>query len=143
MVIHGKCHCGNIALEVEWIGDPPEISARMCGCSFCTSHGGVWTSNPGAKLSVVVRDAALVSKYAFGTRTATFHVCSRCGCVPLVTSEIAGGIYAVINVNTLQDVDPAWIHRTKADFESESVEARLERRKRNWIGEVRITERRR
>ena len=51
MLITGKCHCGNIALELEWEGDPPEIPARACGCSFCVKHGGVWTSNPGSSLS--------------------------------------------------------------------------------------------
>ena len=79
MLISGKCHCGNITLELEWDGDPPEIPARACGCSFCMKHGGVWTSNARSRLVVTIRDASLVSKYAFGTRTATFHVCSHCG----------------------------------------------------------------
>jgi len=140
MLINGRCHCGNIAFELEWEGDPPEIPARACGCTFCVKHGGVWTSNRKAKLAVTVRDAALVSKYAFGTRTATFHVCSQCGAVPLVTSEIAKHLYAVVNVNVLEDIDPSWLRRASADFEGEDVEARLARRARNWIGEVRIVE---
>jgi transposase-like protein len=105
VLIKGTCHCANIALELEWNGDPPEIPARACGCSFCLKHGGVWTSNPSARLVVTIRDPALVSTYAFGTRTATFHVCSRCGVVPLVTSEIAKHLYAVVNVNVLENVD--------------------------------------
>jgi hypothetical protein len=138
MLIEGKCHCGNIALELEWDGDPPEIPARACGCSFCGKHGGVWTSNPNAKLSVAVRDGSLVSKYAFGTETATFHVCSRCGVVPLVSSEIAGHLYAVVNVNVLEGLDPSWLRRAPANFEGEEVESRLARRQRNWIADVRI-----
>lgn len=140
MMINGQCHCGNIAFQLEWAGDPPEIPARACGCSFCVKHGGVWTSNPAAKLAVVVRNPALVSNYAFGTRTATFHVCSRCGAVPLVTSEIANRLHAVVNVNVLENVDPSWLRRTAADFEGEDVESRLARRKRNWIADVRIVE---
>ena len=31
MVLDGKCHCGNIALTLEWLDD--EIPARACGCS--------------------------------------------------------------------------------------------------------------
>ena len=138
MLITGKCHCGNIAFELEWEGDPPEIPARACGCTFCVKHGGVWTSNPKAKLAVAVRDAALVSKYAFGTRTATFHVCSRCGAVPLVTSEIASHLYAVVNVNVFENVDPSRLRRATADFEGEDIESRLARRTRNWIADVRI-----
>lgn len=138
MLIKGKCHCGNIALELDWEGDKPEIPARACGCSFCVKHGGVWTSNPKARLAVTIRDPALVSRYAFGTRTATFHICSHCGSVPIVTSEIDDHVYAVVNVNVLEGVDPARLRRSSADFEGEDVDSRLARRKRNWISDVRI-----
>jgi hypothetical protein len=91
-------------------------------------------------LAVTVRDPGLVSKYAFGTRTATFYVCSRCGSVPFVTSEIEKHLYAVVNVNVLENVDSSWLRRVSASFEGEDVESRLARRKRNWIGNVHITE---
>ena len=140
MLIAGKCHCGNITLELEWEGVPPEIPARACGCSFCVKHGGLWTSNPRARLAVAIRDNSLVSTYVFGSRTATFHVCSRCGTVPIVTSEIENQLYAVVNVNVLENVDQSWIHRTTANFEGEDVTTRLARRKRNWIADVHIAE---
>jgi len=136
--IHGKCHCGNIAFELDWPGDAVEIPARACGCSFCVKHGGVWTSDPRARLAVTIRDRGLVSPYAFGTRTATFHVCSRCGAVPIVTSEIDGHTYAVVNVNVLDNVAPASLRRASADFAGEDLESRLGRRKRNWIAAVHI-----
>ena len=136
MLINGRCHCGNITLELDWEGNPPEIPARACGCSFCVKHGGVWTSNPKARLAVVIRNPALVSSYAFGTRTATFHICSLCGAVPIVTSEIENHLYAVVNVNVLENVDAAWLRRASADFDGEDVESRLARRKRNWIARV-------
>jgi hypothetical protein len=139
MLINGKCHCGNIAFELAWEGEPPEIPARACSCSFCTKHGGVWTSNPRSRLSVTIRDASLLSKYAFGSHTAIFHICSCCGAVPLVTSEIANNCYAVVNVNVLEDVDPSWLRPAAVTFDDEDVESRLARRKRNWISDVRIT----
>jgi len=138
MLITGTCHCGNIALELDWAGDPPEIPARACGCTFCVKHGGVWTSNPKATLAVTIGNADLVSRYAFGTRTATFHVCSRCGVVPLATCEIASRVYAVVNVNVLENIDPSWLRRAAASYDGEDVESRLARRQRNWIGSVRI-----
>jgi len=139
MLIHGKCHCGNLALVLTWDGDDrPAIPARACGCSFCVKHGGVWTSNPSSRLIVTVRDPALVSRYLFGTRTAAFHVCARCGAVPLVTSEIAGRVYAVVNVNALEDIDPSWLRRSAANFDGEDVDTRLARRTRNWIADVAI-----
>lgn len=140
MLLAGRCHCGNIALELDWRGDPAGIPARACGCSFCVKHGGVWTSDPESRLAVTIGDASLVSKYAFGTRTATFYVCARCGSVPLVTSEIAGHLYAVVNVNVLENLDQASLRRAGASFEGEDVEARLARRKRNWIADVRIAQ---
>src|SRR5262252_8332938 len=117
MLLHGKCHCGNIAFQLDWDGDPREIPARACGCSFCVKHGGVWTSNPKARLAVIIHDRTLVSRYTFGTGTATFHICSRCGAVPVVTSEIDGRLYAVVNVNVLDDIDADRIRRSQADFE--------------------------
>ena len=138
MLIKGRCHCGNVAFDLDWAGDASEIPARACGCSFCIKHGGVWTSNPQATLVVSIADPALVSRYAFGTRTATFHVCARCGAVPLVTSEIAGRLYAVVNVNTLEDVDRSRLRHAAANFDGEDVESRLARRGRNWIRDVRF-----
>jgi hypothetical protein len=138
----GRCHCGNVSLSLEWTPTPAEIPARACTCSFCTRHGNVWTSGPSARLEVEVEDAALVSRYAFGTRTAEFHVCARCGVVPVATSEIDGVVYAVVNVSALEGLEPTRLRRLAADVEGESADARLARRKRNWIADVRITERR-
>jgi hypothetical protein len=138
MLIHGQCHCGNIALELDWAGDPRAIPARACGCSFCVKHGGVWTSHPGSRLLVTIGNESLVSKYAFGTRTATFCVCSRCGAVPVVTSVIDGRIYAVVNVNGLDGLEEAQLRRSPANFEGEDVDSRLKRRQRNWIADVRF-----
>ena len=136
MLIHGRCHCGNISFELAWDPDPTEIPARACDCSFCTKHGGVWTSNPKGVLQVDVNEPSQVSKYSFGTRTAVFHVCSRCGIVPVVTSEIDGHTYAVVSVNAMTDVNPSLLRRGPASFDGEGVDSRLARRKRNWIGEV-------
>ena len=83
-----------------------------------------------------MKDPALVSRYMFGTRTAEFHVCSGCGVVPVVTSEIAGRLYAVVNVNTFDGVDAALLRRSPANFDGEGTDSRLERRARNWIGRV-------
>jgi len=139
MLIKGKCHCGNIAFTLTWDPDPAEIQARACGCTFCQKHGGVWTSNPRGTLSVTVKDRSAVSKYAFGTKTADFHICARCGVVPVVTSTIDGHLYAVVSVNAFEAVDPGLLKRAAADFEGEDEAARLARRKRGWIADVRFS----
>jgi len=140
VLIRGKCHCGNIAFALTWEPDPIEIPARACGCSFCIKHGGVWTSFPGGDLRVVVSDPSRVSRYAFGTETAEFQVCARCGVVPLVTSRIDDNLYAVVSVNAFEAIDPALLRRVSSNVEGEDREARLARRKRNWIAKVEIVD---
>ncbi len=138
MLIRGKCHCGNVSFSLTWDPDPAEIQARACGCTFCVKHGGVWTSNPKGALRVSVQDKKLVNQYNFGTRTADFHICTRCGIVPVVTSRIDGRLYAVVSVNAFEGIDPAMIKRAPMDFEGEAQDKRLARRTRNWIGDVTI-----
>ena len=140
MLIAGRCHCGNISFVLDWVPEPAEIPARACTCSFCTKHGGVWTACPTGSLRVTVKDPSRVSQYAFGTKTAQFHVCSNCGIVPLVTSRIEGRLYAVVSVNAFEGVEPSLLRRTSATFDAEGEEARLARRTRNWIADVTYVE---
>jgi hypothetical protein len=139
MRIEGKCHCGNITYLLAWPGAAATIPVRACSCTFCTKHGGVYTSHRDAELAAVVHDQALVSRYRFGTETAEFYLCSRCGVVPFVTSEIAGNLYAVVNVNSFEGIDPARFSRAVTDFDGETKQSRLDRRKRNWIPSVTVT----
>jgi hypothetical protein len=139
-LISGRCHCGNLSFSLSWDPEPAEIPARACGCTFCVKHGGVWTSNPHGSLQVTVKDPAARSIYAFGTKTADFHVCARCGIVPVVTSRIDGRLYAVVSVNAFEGVAPSRLKRTPANFDGEGTDSRLERRKRNWIPDVEFTE---
>jgi hypothetical protein len=136
MLIGGSCHCGNISFELQWEPDPAEIPARACTCSFCTKHGGVWTSCPTGKLTVSVADPANVSRYVFGMKTAQFHICTRCGVVPVATSEIDGNTYAVVSVNAFQGIDRSRLRLASAAFDAEDEQSRLARRKRNWIASV-------
>jgi len=140
MLISGSCHCGNIGFDLLWEPEPKGIPARSCTCSFCTKHGGVWTSCPTGSLIVTIADPASVSRYVFGTMTARFHICTKCGVVPVVTSEIDRKLYAVVNVNAFQDVDRTLLKQASASFDSEDEQSRLSRRKRNWIPNVQFSE---
>jgi len=138
MLITGSCHCGNLSYVLDWEPEPVTIPARACTCSFCTRLAAVWTAHPAARLRVTVREPAQVSRYAFGTRSAEFHVCARCGVVPVVTSLIAGRLYAVVNVNSFEAVDPARLSRAAVSFEGEDEQTRLTRRQQHWIADVEI-----
>ena len=139
MRIQGKCHCGNIRYTLEWPGEVSDIRIRACRCTFCTKHGGSWTSHRDSQLVAEIGDSSLVSKYKFGTATADFYVCARCGAVPFVTSAIDDGLYAVVNVNTFEGIDLSSLSRASTDFDGEGTDERLDRRKRNWIRSVRIS----
>ena len=136
--IAGGCHCGNLRLELYWAAGVEQMPARVCGCSFCTKHGGVWTSHPAAWLVLRIADMAEATRYRFGTGTADFHVCRACGAVPAVTCALEGRVYAVVNVNCLEGIDPATLDRIATDFEGEAPGDRLARRRARWIAQVAI-----
>jgi hypothetical protein len=138
MRIDGQCHCGNISFEFAIPGKAKDLPVRICSCSFCVKHGGAWTSHREGKLAATIRDASRVSQYRFGTETADFHVCSTCGAAPFVTSEIESRLYAVVNVNTFEGIDPASLTKAPVSFDGESSESRLARRKQRWIPDVSI-----
>ena len=134
--IRGSCHCGNVRFVLRWPESESEIPVRKCGCTFCQKHAGAWTSHRDSELTVELDDRSLVSRYRFGTGTADFYVCSRCGVAPIVLSEIEGILYAVVNVNSFDDVGGLSFSSSATDFDGEDTGSRLERRKRNWIPNV-------
>lgn len=134
--IDGRCHCGNIRFVLSWPVAEGSIPVRACSCSFCTKHGGVYTSHPDAEVDVRIEDVQQVQRYRFGTATADFHICRTCGVVPIVTSRIDGTLYAVVNVNSFEGVDPSELNSSVTDFDGETTDDRLARRQRNWIPKV-------
>lgn len=137
-IINGGCHCGNIRFLLNWPDKDAKIAVRECGCTFCRKHGGAWTSSAGAELSITITRTTLLSRYRFGTATADFYVCSKCGVVPFVVSEIDRRLYAVVNTNTFEDTGRFRLTHSSSDFDGEDVADRLARRKRNWIPNVTI-----
>jgi hypothetical protein len=140
MHIHGSCHCSNIRFTLNWPDELESIPARACTCSFCVRHGGVWTGSADATLVVAIADSTRVSKYRFGTGTADFHVCATCGVTAVVTSDIGDRLYAVVNVNTFIEVDPALLQHAAVSFDAEDEQTRLARRAERWIPDVRFSD---
>ena len=134
--IRASCHCGNIQVTFERPDTGPTIPVRACGCGFCTKHRGIWTSHPGGRFRLRIADLSRSRLHQFGTRTADFHICTTCGVVPIVTCTIEGARFAVINANTFDDVARSQLAEAPADFEGETTEDRLARRRRNWTPEA-------
>ena len=148
--IAGACHCGGITFEFCFPEQGPDsgsdsgsgggaaIVVRECGCGFCRTHGGVWTSHPDGTLIGVLHAPEQVNRYRFGHGTADFYICNRCGAVPFVVSTVDGRDRAVVNANTFTNVARDQMMFVSTDFEAEGVDERLMRRNRNWIGRVDI-----
>ncbi len=141
LLMHGRCHCGNLCFDLDWELESTGIPARACACSFCARHGGLWTSQPQGILKIHISDPSLVSRYAFGTATADFLVCARCGVVSVATSCIEGRLYAVVNVQALDDIDPSLFRHESVHLDNEEKCVRIARRKQNWIANVAYVER--
>ena len=137
--ITGGCHCGNIRYRLLWPVTDDVISARACGCTFCRPRRATYTSHAEARLEAAVADEADLSRYRFGTSTAEFFVCRRCGGMTFAVSEIEGRRYAVVNVFTFDDAEAMEFDVSSTDFDGETVEERLKRRARNWIPNVNIS----
>jgi hypothetical protein len=127
----GGCHCGNIDYILAWpLADG--LVLRRCGCSFCTKQNAVYTAHPKASLAVTAGDVATLASYEFDTLTAGCHFCLRCGVYLFATSVIDGQEYVVLNASTLADFVPPDAVRVM-NFENETREERLARRRRTWI----------
>jgi hypothetical protein len=116
--IHGSRHCGNIRITFGWPTSGSAIPVRACGCGLCTKHRAAWTSHPDGRFYLHIADKSRATQYRFGTKTADFHVCQTCGAIPIVTCTLGGIRYAVLNVNTFDDVDRSELVETTTDFEA-------------------------
>ena len=134
--INGSCHCGNIRFTLDWPNAPHVIPIRACSCTLCRKHNAAWTSSPMGGFSIKVDDESKLTYYRFGTQTADFYTCKNCGVIPIVTSDIEGALYAVVNAYTFNDVDPSEMAIATTDFEGEDTDTRLGRRQKNWTPEA-------
>jgi len=131
-VLHGSCHCGTLRYTIDW---PPAlaIEGRACACDYCARHGAVWTSHPDARTALAVADESAILRYRFGTSSADFIVCRRCGILVIAVCVMEDGARCVVNVNSLDDVEASDIARRATNFDGEDLASRLARRRRNWM----------
>lgn len=132
----GGCHCGNLRLNLRLSQAPAQVALRACGCSFCRAHGTRTTSDPEGLVEIWADDWSLVEAYRFGSRTADFLVCRRCGVYLGAVCDTPAGRRAVVNTNALADRAQFTGAAAPVDHDSEPVDARLARRARNWTPAV-------
>ena len=133
--IESSCHCGNIKLRMHTKKNEHELTPRTCQCDFCQSHGANWISDPDGEIRIRFEDSDKVNYYRFGHKTSDFIVCNNCGVVTIALCELDGQNHAVINITAIRKHKfPA--PPVQTEFDAESVEDRLERRGKNWTGNV-------
>ena len=127
----GSCHCGAIRATLEASKPATELQVRSCQCSFCARHGAMTVSDPAGHTSFVI-DRANLAIYQFGTRTGTSLLCSGCGIYAGVVIEEGGRLWSVLNVRGLSVAEFAGRLAEPVDYDGESAEARMARRKSKW-----------
>ena len=129
----GGCHCGNLRLRV-WLSAPPaDQRLRACACSFCRAHSTRTVADAAGLAEVWARDWSDVEPYRFGSRTADYLVCRRCGVYVAAICETSAGTRAVVNVNSLDDRAAFTRAPERSDYDGETPDTRLARRAAKWM----------
>jgi hypothetical protein len=132
MEYHGGCHCGTLRVRVRLTRPAAEMAVRSCACSFCSAHGTRTVSDPNGQADIWA-DSSLVERYRFGTATADYLLCRRCGVYVGAVCDTPTGRRSVINTRCLTDRAAFTQQAAHPDYDGEAVDARLARRAQNWM----------
>ena len=136
MLHSGGCHCGNISVQLRLSRTPEQTPLRSCSCSFCRAHATRTLSDRDGLVTISAADWSLVERYRFGSATADYLLCRRCGVYIGAVCDTGNGRRAVVNVNCLDD-RAAFVQTPVApDYDGETADARLDRRAANWMPAV-------
>lgn len=128
----GRCHCGNLEVSFATRQRPEQLEVRACACSFCARHGARCVSDPGGEVRITVHDPRALIRYRFALETADFLVCGRCGIYVAAVLAAAGGRYAIINVNALDEAARCTRPPVAVRYDAESEAERRARRAARW-----------
>lgn len=128
----GGCHCRNLRYRLETGLELGQLPLRACQCSFCRRYGALSTSDPRGQVHFRISDPQKLIRYRFGLRLADFLICDNCGIYVAAVMEQDGRRWAVINANTLDEGAQLRQTATPMDYDGESDEQRIARRKSRW-----------
>jgi hypothetical protein len=116
----GSCHCGDVKYAVEI--DPSKGS--RCNCSICTKIAQVGGMVKPAAFELLAGKDKL-SSYVWGQKVSTRYFCKSCGVHVYGAGHLAeiGGDFVSVNLNTLDDVDPADVAVTYWDGRHDNWQA--------------------
>ena len=84
-------------------------------------------------MEISAADWSQVERYQFGSRTADYLLCRRCGVYVGAICETRTGLRAVLNVHCLDDRAAFTQTPAAPDYDGEATDARLDRRSTNWM----------
>ena len=87
----GSCHCGSVSFTATT--DNRKII--VCNCSICRKKGARHLRVTPAEFTLLSGEDSL-SKYQFGSKTASHYFCRRCGIAPFTKPRSAPNM---ININ--------------------------------------------
>jgi hypothetical protein len=128
----GSCHCGAVGFEYRTAKPPGEWPVRACQCSFCLKHGGCYTSDPAGSVRFVNEDAAALSRYRFGQKTADFLFCLRCGGYLGAVTEEGGKSLMVLNLRAFDPQPEGLPAAQPMSYDGETTGDRNARRSERW-----------
>jgi hypothetical protein len=122
----GQCHCGAIRVAFE---TARPLSPRACQCRFCRRHGARTVTDPAGAALLAPGPETL--RYRFGTKTADFLICGRCGVYAGALAEIGGRTYATLNLNAFDDprLD---LEGAPISYDEEDATGKADRRRVKW-----------
>ena len=83
-------------------------------------------------MTVHAVEESCLQRYRFGTGTADCVLCSRCGTVVAVLFDSGSGVFGVVNANAIEPEPSDLPPPVRVSFAGETLDGRLERRKRTW-----------
>jgi hypothetical protein len=136
MLHSGGCHCQNLSVKLTLSQPPALMPLRSCSCAFCRSHGTRTLSDRDGLVEISAGDWTEVERYQFGSRTADYLLCRRCGVYIGAVCETSSGLRAVLNVNCLDNRAAFTQTPAAPDYDGEATDERLNRRATNWMPAV-------
>lgn len=131
-VLHGGCHCGNIAIAYRTEVAPAATRVRACRCSFCRKHAARAVSDPAGRAEITVREPKRLRRYRFGLGTAEFFVCKRCGVYVAAVMADGDQAFATLIVNAFDAHERFTQPAMPVDYDAEDAAARRQRRRARW-----------
>jgi len=127
----GRCHCGAISMELAFTRPAEEMQVRSCQCDFCTRQGSLTVSEAAGRAVITVA-ADQLTTYSFGTQTAKFLICARCGVYAGVIMADGDRLLSIANARGLGI--EAFKNRvgTQLTHDGETTPDRVQRRKQRW-----------